>query len=318
MLSAQPNSYIYDIVLSFAGEDRDYVETLRSHLERKNIGVFYDNDEVDDLLGKDLIDHLADIYGKQALFCAMIISKYYPLKRWTNHERKHAQARAFRDANEYILPLRLDDTEVPGIAETVGYLDLRRYTVEQVADILTRKVLKTKGQVNQVNSAITTNNSDSLRSPALSVSIPMPKRQKTFTQLDKDQFAAEAFTYVRAYFEQGLKQLESMDSGTKTRLVEVTSLEFTCKIYHQGSVVAQCTIWLEDTSSSGTIYYKEGAQMMGHGRSYNDFLTVIEANGELRLSISGMAIGIVQPEESPATKEQAATYLWKRLIHRLS
>jgi hypothetical protein len=31
-----------------------------------------------------------------------------------------------------------------------------------------------------------------------------------------------------------------------------------------------------------------------------------------------MAIGIVQPETSQVTKEQAAAYLWKRLMQRLN
>jgi hypothetical protein len=315
MFSDQQNNYAYDIALSFASENRDYVEQLCTHLEQRNIKVFYDNNEVHDLLGKDLIEHLATIYKEKALFCAMIISEFYPLKRWTNHERRQAQARAFRDANEYILPLRLDDAEVPGITETTGYLDLRNYSVEQVAEILMKKVAKAKGKVSGVT---VPGAGASLSVPSFAASIPMPQRQKSFTQFDKDQFASDAFDFIRSYFKQGLDQLEAMDPNIKTRLTSVTSLEFMCKIYDRGSIVAQCTIWLEDTKSSGAIYYFEGAKMMGHGRSYNDFLSVTETKDELRLQISGMAIGIVQPETSQVTKEQAAAYLWKRLMQRLN
>ncbi len=127
------DQFEYDVALSFAGENRAIVEKFANLLIAKNIKVFYDSMEISNLWGKNLVDHLADIYSKKARYCVMFISQYYPLKKWTNLERTHAQARAFRDANEYILPVRLDDTEVPGIAETIGYIDLRQQTIENVA-----------------------------------------------------------------------------------------------------------------------------------------------------------------------------------------
>ena len=45
---------------------------------------------------------------------------------------RSAQARAFEDNREYILPIRLDDTEVPGIPKTIGFLDARSMTIEQI------------------------------------------------------------------------------------------------------------------------------------------------------------------------------------------
>ncbi len=68
---------------------------------------------------------LAEIYQKRTRFVVMFISKYYVEKAWPSHERRHAQARALYAKEEYILPARFDDTEVPGLASTVGYIDLR-------------------------------------------------------------------------------------------------------------------------------------------------------------------------------------------------
>src|SRR6266498_5054923 len=76
----------------------------------------------------------------------MFIAQYYPLKKWTRVERMAAQERAFRDANEYILPLRLDDTQVPGITETTGYRDIRQHPIEDIIDLLEQKLRKSKGQ----------------------------------------------------------------------------------------------------------------------------------------------------------------------------
>lgn len=54
----------------------------------------------------------------------MFVSRNYAERVWTNHERQAAQARALRESNvEYILPVRLDDTEVPGLLPSTAYVE---------------------------------------------------------------------------------------------------------------------------------------------------------------------------------------------------
>jgi hypothetical protein len=140
------DAFEYDVALSFAEEDKDIVDKFADLLRSKDIKVFYDKYEAAELWGKDLIDHLVNIYSRKARYCVMFISQHYPLKKWTNVERMAAQERAFRDANEYILPLRLDDTQVPGITETTGYRDLRQHPMEDIVDLLEQKLIKAKSQ----------------------------------------------------------------------------------------------------------------------------------------------------------------------------
>ncbi|EST54528.1 hypothetical protein T458_11560 [Brevibacillus panacihumi W25] len=131
---------MYDVALSFAGEDREYVQQVADILHEIGIRVFYDVYEEVDLWGKDLYTHLDDIYRVKSRHCIMFISKYYKEKLWTNHERASAQARAFIEKSEYILPVRFDNTEIPGIRQTTGYLDLNKYSPEQFATLVARKV----------------------------------------------------------------------------------------------------------------------------------------------------------------------------------
>jgi hypothetical protein len=70
----------------------------------------------------------------------IFISSHYARKLWTKHELEAAQARAFRDRREYILPLRLDDTVLPGIEETICYVDLRTTPLEEVERLLMEKL----------------------------------------------------------------------------------------------------------------------------------------------------------------------------------
>jgi len=119
------SAYKYDVCLSFAGEDREYVERVARALASKGVRVFYDRYEEVELWGTNLYEHLIDIYQKQAEYCVMFISKHYETKVWTKHEHRAAQARALVESREYVLPARFDDTEVPGLLPTVGHLDLR-------------------------------------------------------------------------------------------------------------------------------------------------------------------------------------------------
>ena len=130
----------YDVALSFAGEDRKYVKELADLLKTNGYSCFYDENELADLWGKNLYDYLSSVYKDRARYCVMFLSKYYERKLWTNHERQLAQARAFQENREYILPVRLDDTEIPGIPPTVGYLDLRSMTIEEVYEALVMKL----------------------------------------------------------------------------------------------------------------------------------------------------------------------------------
>jgi hypothetical protein len=131
----------YDIALSFAGEDRAYVEMVAEQLRARSVKFFYDRYEQADLWGKDLYTHLIDVYRNKAVYTLMFISQHYRDKVWTNHERRAAQSRALQEVDqEYILPARFDDTEILGILPTVNYIDLRETSPVEVAILVVRKL----------------------------------------------------------------------------------------------------------------------------------------------------------------------------------
>ncbi|KAF5416619.1 MAG: HEAT repeat-containing taxis proteinF [Candidatus Methanogaster sp.] len=134
------SKYKYQVALSFAGEDREYARGLAVLLESRNISFFYDEQEQVDLWGKNLYQHLQSVYRDKAQFCVVFLSHAYAQKLWTRHELESAQARAFRENKEYILPVKIDDTEIPGINETIGYIDLRLVSLEEIANMLVKKL----------------------------------------------------------------------------------------------------------------------------------------------------------------------------------
>ena len=70
----------------------------------------------------------------------VFLSRDYAQKLWTRHELKAAQARAFKESEEYLLPARFDDTSIPGLLPTVAYVDLNQFSPEKFADLILEKL----------------------------------------------------------------------------------------------------------------------------------------------------------------------------------
>ena len=102
--------------------------------------MFYDTLEQVDLLGKNLYTHLSDVYLKRVRFTVRFISRSYATKRWTGFERDAAQARAFAENREYILPVRIDDTDLPGMLPTVAYVKAADFPPVALATLLVKKL----------------------------------------------------------------------------------------------------------------------------------------------------------------------------------
>ncbi len=134
------NDVTYEVVLSYAGEDREYVEEVANYLKKCRIKIFYDRYEEVALWGKDLSEHLDKVYRGGAKYCVMFISKSYADKVWTNHEKRSALARAILEKKEYILPARFDGTDITGLPPTTVYVDLSKKTPEELGKMILQKL----------------------------------------------------------------------------------------------------------------------------------------------------------------------------------
>lgn len=129
----------YDVALSFAGEDRKLAQALATALQKNGVKVFYDEFEKSKLWGKDLYQYLNSVYRKKAKFCVVLSSKHYVKKKWTRHELQSAQTRAWGQKHEYILPIKLDSTELPGVNPTTGYIDATTTPIEKIVELIAEK-----------------------------------------------------------------------------------------------------------------------------------------------------------------------------------
>ena len=140
-------SFDFDVCLSFAGEQREYVESVAKYLKESGIEVIYDDFERVELWGKDLYQYLSSVYSEKCRFCVIFASKEFASKVWATHELANAQARALQEqSEEYILPARFDGTSIPGLRHTLGHIGLDKVSPEELSEMIIEKVRKGRSE----------------------------------------------------------------------------------------------------------------------------------------------------------------------------
>lgn len=130
----------YEIALSFAGEDRSIARQIASGLQSRGVRVWYDEFERTQLWGKDLSDELRSRYSERTRYVVLLVSGHYAIKDWTDFEFAIARKEAGRRSKEFILPVRLDNTPLPGLRSSIAYLSLKEFGVDGIVDEIIRKL----------------------------------------------------------------------------------------------------------------------------------------------------------------------------------
>jgi len=130
----------FDVALSFAGEDRIIVEDIAKLLRKWNVSLFYDKFNEIDIWGADLSKYLGDIYSNKAKYCVIFISTHYIRKGWPTFEKQHALSRQIKEKEGYILPIKLDEVDLPGLPGIIGYIDGRNKSSKDLALLIKQKV----------------------------------------------------------------------------------------------------------------------------------------------------------------------------------
>ena len=143
---ANHDRFEYDVALSFAKQDQAIATRLADLLRARNFRVLLDEYNPAGPGNHELSTRIAELYRTKASYCVMLISQHYPLKAWTQTERTAAQEHALRDADEYIIPLQVDETQVPGVTEANSYRALGQGSLEDTVSFLEEKLTTSKVQ----------------------------------------------------------------------------------------------------------------------------------------------------------------------------
>ena len=131
----------FDVAISFAGAQRPLAEELATLLQSQGIPVFYDRFFGAQLWGTSLPEKFDSIFRRQAKYCVMFVSPEYRDGLWTTLERRSAIARAIEDrGDEYILPIMVEQVDLPGMPPTIGYVSIDQYSIRDIAGLLISKL----------------------------------------------------------------------------------------------------------------------------------------------------------------------------------
>ena len=143
---------MYDVALSFAGEQRGYVESVARTLQNDGIAVFYDEFEKISLWGKNLSEKLQAVYENESDYVVIFISKAWVEKAWPRHERRAIFSRMVQESRDFLLPVRFDDTPAPGLQNAVSYVQAEDHSPAELAVMIAQKlgVTPSKGKASDV------------------------------------------------------------------------------------------------------------------------------------------------------------------------
>ena len=114
----------FAIALSFPGERRDFVaqvaECLAEQVGRER--VLYDSYYEAEFARPDLDTHLQRLYHDESTLIAVFLCAEYERKDWCGLEWRALRDLIKRRQSDSIMPLRFDNTEIPGLFSTDGYV----------------------------------------------------------------------------------------------------------------------------------------------------------------------------------------------------
>lgn len=129
----------FHVFLSFAGEQRDYVKGVADCLMARGYRVFYDAYQRTRMWGGHMTEHFDLALREESRRCVPFISRQYREKDWTRWEWRIALSRALEEEG-FLLPARFDDTQMPGLPDSVYFMDLRQLTPGEFAAELEAKL----------------------------------------------------------------------------------------------------------------------------------------------------------------------------------
>jgi hypothetical protein len=130
----------FSIAFSFAGEQNEYVEhvwkALRQYGGLSRRSIFYHKRFEGELSRLNLDVYLQDIYANQSELLVVFLSADYATKEWTGLEWRVVRELIKQKESSAVMPIRFDDTHIPGLFSIDGYVSAAGRDPEDIADII--------------------------------------------------------------------------------------------------------------------------------------------------------------------------------------
>ncbi|CAN7617525.1 toll/interleukin-1 receptor domain-containing protein [Variovorax paradoxus] len=138
--------------------------------------------------------------------------------------------------------------------------------------------------------------------------------RKEFSDLDKDAFLKDSFSFVRRFFKASMEELEKRNKDIKAVFGEIDANTFNAMLYKHGKKVVECSV-----HSGGNGFSRESIAFSfdasARGNSMNESLSVDADTQIMYLRSMGMFSGGDRGEK--LSQEGGAELLWGMFIERL-
>ncbi len=300
-----------DVFICHTSADKfNIVRPLANALEQANISYWLDEAEIK--WGDSLISKVNEGI-RISKYVIVVLSAEFINRSWPERELNAALNLEASSGEVKILPLLSGDSTTR--KKILEYYPLLNDKKNITWDNNPSEIIKELNQVLKSTSVIQEHAND-LENNFNDIQIPNIK--KNHSQRDKDKFLKESFDFIMKYFQKALSQIETKYDYIETDFTEIHKLKFVCKIYSQGNISNQCKIWIGGHLSSDSISYHDGYSIdINNDNTLNDYIGVVEQEGELKLELSNMGFMLSMPNETIVDMKGAAEYLWKRFISSL-
>jgi hypothetical protein len=138
----------FKIALSFPGEHRDFVEQVAARLADQ-VGrdqVLYDKYYEAEFARPDLDTYLQRLYHDESELIAVFLCADYERKDWCGLEWRAIRDLIKKRQTSTVMPLRFDNTEIPGLFSTDGYVWIGGRSPQEIADLILQRLQVNAGQ----------------------------------------------------------------------------------------------------------------------------------------------------------------------------
>lgn len=303
------SSPLYDLAVSFAGEQRDYVRRTVDVCKQLGLRVFYDKDKNNEWWGGNFIREQRIVYSSQTRYFVPFISAEYLAKPIPMDEFSAAMMTAVKQGDGYILPVLMDDAEIPPdlLHRHIHYLRATDYTPEALAEELQRKVrvAAASGQdLAEIGPVV---------EKALAVRLPriVPSDWSKYEALDR------VFDYLVTRFREGAEQLRPQGLIVTVRTREDA---FSVRAERNGETVGGLDVAKGDQMGDDKITWRIGhRQNLSSGVNGWAVPKFDREHGRSVIEISDLASfgGGQGTDLSAASDEEFFKLLWGLLIDQI-
>ncbi len=301
------STHVYDIAVSFAGEQREYVRQTVASCKANGLRVFFDEDKTNEWWGKNFIQEQRRAYSSETRFFVPFLSSDYLAKPIPMDEFSSAMMTAVKLGDGYVLPVIMGNAVVPVelLHPHIGYLRSEAYTPDQLADEIAKKVGSAK-LVGQTEVPV-----GKVVGDALKVRLPKitPSSYSKYDELDG------IFDHLVERFRAGALQLR--DNGLMCN-VRVRDESITVRVEHGGNTVAGLDIKKGGSIGDDRITWSIGYRNFTTN-SYNGSATprFDKENGRAVVDVNDYAGMFAGNRQTDDTYDGFFELLWGKLIAQI-